>query len=519
MDDPDRRRKIAHRLVVWGELRLLTPAHLGNGDAEGLTDMPLLLDSRSGAPFLPGTSIAGALRSYLLAGERGFGVDERTRAGRREARESFAAPDTAAERLFGGVKGDPEGEQSPLIVDDAPGALPAGAALEVRDSVRINPRTRTAEDRKKYDLELLPAGTTFALRFELLARAEQLPELRHDLAAALTGLTAVEGPAPIRVGARKSRGFGACAVTHWRVQEYSLKDPEQLLAWLAAGHEGWHAQPPIAQGGLDLVAGAAGATVTGAPRQYMVRATFELASPLLIRSPEPLPGGGASQPDQTHLRSWSDGAMRPALPGTSVMGALRSHATRIVQTIVAGRPDRAEHAADLLDELFGNDMHRERDPDKEPAPTASRLRVNEALIDGGHPLVQQRVAIDRFTGGAFETALFAEAPHVGGKATLELSLRCSGVAPADERRERAMAGLLMLLLRDLWSGALTIGGTASVGRGRLRGLAATIAAPGDTSPTWELAATGLGPAGVRVARGDAEALNDLVTDLHQELVP
>ena len=56
---------LSKRIVITGTLVLDTPAHFGNGDAEGLTDMPLLYDPLDGSPLLTGASIAGALRNYL----------------------------------------------------------------------------------------------------------------------------------------------------------------------------------------------------------------------------------------------------------------------------------------------------------------------------------------------------------------------------------------------------------------------------------------------------------------------
>jgi CRISPR/Cas system CMR subunit Cmr4 (Cas7 group RAMP superfamily) len=58
-------RGIQERIVVEGTLILETPTHLGNGDAEGPLDMPLLLDPLKGKTLLTGTSIAGALRNYV----------------------------------------------------------------------------------------------------------------------------------------------------------------------------------------------------------------------------------------------------------------------------------------------------------------------------------------------------------------------------------------------------------------------------------------------------------------------
>jgi dipeptidyl aminopeptidase/acylaminoacyl peptidase len=52
----------------------------------------------------------------------------------------------------------------------------------LRDGVAIDPRTRTAEDKKKFDIELLEAGTRFTLRFELLL-PEHLEEQQRLLLA------------------------------------------------------------------------------------------------------------------------------------------------------------------------------------------------------------------------------------------------------------------------------------------------------------------------------------------------
>jgi hypothetical protein len=58
-------------------------------------------------------------------------------------------------------------------------------------------------------------------------------------------------------------------------------------------------------------------------------AVFDLASPLLIRSEEPLTNDD-HQPDVSHLR---DGAGRPIISGTSLAGVLRGRAARILHTL------------------------------------------------------------------------------------------------------------------------------------------------------------------------------------------
>src|SRR5437879_491542 len=84
-------RRIVERIVVCGELALETPASFGKGDTDAWTDMPLLVDELSGEPLLPGTSIAGALRTYLH--ERTLGYEQ-------------AGHSLEVETLFGGYSGD-----------------------------------------------------------------------------------------------------------------------------------------------------------------------------------------------------------------------------------------------------------------------------------------------------------------------------------------------------------------------------------------------------------------------------
>jgi CRISPR/Cas system CMR subunit Cmr4 (Cas7 group RAMP superfamily) len=443
MSDWTKPRRIKARLVITGDLVLTSPAHLGNGEAEGLTAMPLLRDPLEQRPLLTGTSIAGTLRAYLQARRYGFRIIEQ------ENGANVAL-------LFGMVKGDEDedAEQSPLIVEDA---LATPLPVEVRDGVRIDARTGVALDKGKFDTELLPTGTSFPLRFELLLpdNSSEADRLKAALAEALAGLEQGE----IAIGARRSRGFGRCRVAGWRTVTFDMSPHADLLRWLTADEQDAQSLPELAETtpaqSIASLLGGAQMLESSKDQRHIVRldATFTLDSPLLIRSEQPLTNGD-DEPDFIHLR---DAAGRPIISGTSLAGVLRSRATRILNTL---HPRDSDRAATMIDELFGQDMHLRQDK-----PTASRLIVEEVVIDGGETLIQNRVAIDRFSGGALDTALFNEAPQVGGRVTLRLAIR----DPADIH-----LGLLLLLLKDLWTGDLPIGGTSSIGRGQLHGVSATV---------------------------------------------
>jgi len=443
-------RQIVERVVVTGDLVLLTPTHLGNGEAEGLTDMTLLRDPLTGTQaLLTGASIAGALRNYLR--ERTVGYDTPL------PDKEKALPVTA---LFGGEREDADGAQSALIVDDAISV----ASVTVRDGVRIDPRTGAAmvetknDNRKKgykFDLELLPAGTTFPLRFELLIPQGQGEVLKAALAQALQGLEQAEIP----LGARKRRGFGKCQVKQWRVTTYDLTQPAGLLAWL-------NGEETSARGETKIAALLGVTAAQPDQRAYFeIKATFQLDGSLLIRSE----ADAGKNADTGHLHtSDADGKRVPVLPGTSLAGVLRHRALRIANTLSAG------NGLPLVEDLFG----RSPTPDNKGL-TASRVSVSETAIEGTRELVQNRVKIDRFTGGAYPTGLFGEKPLWGGPAsrvTVEVRLR----NPQDYE-----VGLLLLLLKDLWTGDLPVGGERSIGRGRLLGQQATLCWQQDNrKETW-----------------------------------
>ena len=412
-------RSLSERIVVTGALILETPTHLGNGDVDGPLDMPLLLDPLEGKALLTGTSITGALRSYL---QEQYPQDQ-----------SFSL----VEQLFGKAA-ETESVQSPLIVEDALGDV---RDIELRDGVAIDPKTRTVEDKKKFDIELLVVGTEFLLSFELLVLKEKEAALREAFVLALQGLEKGE----ISIGKRKRRGFGRCRVTRWAVCRYDMTNPQGLIAWLendqAARLEG------------ESIAALLNISVSDQRQQSECRlsGTFIIDGSLLIRSGF----GEPNAPDFIHLHSKRNGKAVPVLSGTSLAGALRARAWRIAATL--GKDGKT-----ITDKLFGFRQ------------TASRLWVEETAIQKPLELVQSRVKIDRFTGGSYPGALFNEQPVFGQKDT-RVQIQLKLVKPTE-----ADVGLLLLLLKDLWTRDLPVGGESSVGRGRLKGEVATLTYKDDT---------------------------------------
>ncbi|EKQ67340.1 putative RAMP superfamily protein probably involved in DNA repair [Leptolyngbyaceae cyanobacterium JSC-12] len=433
-------RKIVRRVIVRGCLTLESPTSLGSGDADSPTDMPLLRDSISQSALLTGSAIAGALRNYLRDYEHNYGAAE--------------SQSDLATLLFGAIRREDDGDQSPLIVYDAiSSTVPT---IELRDGVKIDSKTGTASDKAKYDLEVLAAGTEFPLQFELLIdqQADQ-NKLLQALAIALRGLETGE----IALGMKKRRGFGRCKVSQWQVWNFDLTDPAQSRQWLEYDHwtPGLLSEPHARQSSI-LTALSVNALSVNLDElkdkrdRFTVQATFTINGSLLIRSGQASMGRA---PDVVHLKSYRNGELKPVLSGTSLAGVLRHRAERIINTLAPS----SDGPNSLISDLFGDVK------EKTKTAQSSRLIVQEAEIENTCDLVQNRIAIDRFTGGALHGALFDEQPIFGGELTICLEVR---------KPKHCEMGLLLLLLKDLWTGDLPIGGENSIGRGRLQGKSAKI---------------------------------------------
>ena len=119
----------------------------------------------------------------------------------------------------------------------------------------------------------------------------------------------------------------------------------------------------------------------------------------------------------------------------------------------------------MIDDLFGYVA--------DGAKMKSRLKVDEIYIkknQGIKAYPQSRNKIDRFTGATVNGALFTEIPiwqTNNDGPVFNLKLQVQDCTDKD-------AGLLLFILKDLWTGQVAFGGEKSIGRGTLSGLQADI---------------------------------------------
>ena len=445
---------VVRRLYAQGKWKLKSAAHFG-GDETGIADMCLLRDAK-GNPFIPGASIAGTARNYL--------------ARKRMSWENYSHDDgikkepTILRRLFGGA--DTKDTMSALIVADAV-CMSDEAKTIIRDGVRVVAETGTAAEGAKFDVEVLERDTEFLLNFECIIReGDNNAELTELFLALLHAFQKGD----IQLGARTRRGYGRGKVDCWNIYDLQMNTPEDVLAWLNGN--------PSLRPKSRLV-----------PRQlgfdkqnyFRIEADFKLCTSLLIRSSS----GDPKDPDMVHLQSKD----KPVIPGTSFAGAFRHRAALIANAI--GWKKKDDKDMDAVCDMFGP-VHKQDEKREEMNQTdlwASRVTIEERLVENVKPQWQDRVAIDRFTGGSLQSALFNEKPvypcPIKAETETNVQLRLTIEEP-----EAAEIGLLLLTLRDFWYGNTALGGETSNGRGTLQGIKAKLKYKDNPDPSslkkWKL---------------------------------
>jgi CRISPR/Cas system CSM-associated protein Csm3 (group 7 of RAMP superfamily) len=466
-------REIISRIRLRGQLVARTPLHVGGHGDDVDTDLPLARDGGDRL-YVPGTSIAGALRQWCWQAFRAEGepVDE----------------DGAFVDHHWGFQKFDDGHASYVVVEDMPVHESAAVVVEVRDGVGIDRRRGAAAENIKYDRAILPRGTRlpFTLTAEVGNEGDRLEKL-----AMLAGLKDALEAGRVRLGASKTRGLGRVVLENATVVEQKINDRRGILAVLRGGGE-----QPVA----DLAAARDKHPVKPMPRLGL-KVRWRPVGPLLVKA-----GFDGVAVDVLPLTSGSDGGLSLVLPGSSVKGTMRFQAERIVRTLL-GRDLTGKFLNDLdlplVNDLFGlrglsEDEARRAGPNggRDGGPLQGQaalsvddcfgtraltvrqwLAVQEATTDwdlraaldtaGLGPWSEAyHVAVDRWTGAAAESMLYTVLePHRTEWEPLCLEV---DLARLGEPARPPAVALLLLVLRDLAQGRLPLGFATHRGMGAVR---------------------------------------------------
>ncbi|ONH32370.1 MULTISPECIES: RAMP superfamily CRISPR-associated protein [Protofrankia] len=354
-------RAMVRRLRVRGWLRLETPLHVGGVGDDPSIDLALAVDGLSRL-YVPGTSLAGALRAFagrsiadrlVLDGIWGNVPQNSIRAnGSRQNSDNGSS----------GSGGSDDGSTSRIVVHD--GLVTTGTDLdspfppsrvEARTGIGIDRVLGTVAEGFLYGRAVLPRGAYLRLGIDL---ESPYPERDADSATAMLGtlLLALAG-GRVRLGAARTRGLGSVVLAgEPEIVEQRFDSMDGLLSALGlppatettgtAGTAAGTALTPADLGGRDPDADLLRVTIAWRP-----------TSPVMVRSAvdglsiDALPLVSGVGGDEVAL----------VLPGSSIKGALRSHAERIERTArardaahplnVPAGPRRSARFREQLDDL------------------------------------------------------------------------------------------------------------------------------------------------------------------------
>lgn len=435
--------RIVKKIVIQTVMQTNSPLRIGSGMTDDITDM-LILKNKQGKAFIPATSLAGVLRSELMNMYGEIPVD----------------------KLFGNVKDN--GQQSMINISDI--VLDADkdiTRLIHRDGVKIDEITGVGVSGAKYDFEAIDRGAEGSLFLEITLRQhdednvpfidythKKIENAYDEMAATIADLLT----SGIKIGSLTTKGYGEIkSVERAKCYVFDFKEKNHGNMWL-----------DYLDGKLPKPWYIGNVTNTHfAPKDFHMQIDLALKGSLIVRDYDE--GNFTQQQIDDNvaaIQMQSGGDY--IIPGTSVKGVLKNRAYDILSIIKKGDEQSINN---ILNAIMGYE-----NKDKNSG-LRSRLYVSDIYIqkDTMHNMKQTRNRIDRFTGGTIDNALFSDEPiWQSNKNNIGLTMKLQV-----KNCHEIEAGIMLLLLKDLWLGNLAIGGGKSIGRGTLQGKKCTIAYQGN----------------------------------------
>lgn len=431
---------IVGRWILEGKLRVLSPLIVGGGNSM-LDDCDIvLLKDEHNHPFIPSSSITGALKHFF-----------------EDYQYIGNEPDYEKNRLWfwGGEyfhtdkygKQKKYNQQSAMIISDLCLVDKDKEIITVRDGIKINRQSGLVEEEKKFNFEVIGPGACFNFRMEVVLRQVFNQRLFDSFVQWIIYIMSTDN---FSLGARTGQGFGRCRLENVSYFKYDFSKYDHVVSWLSR-------ECTLSPERIEI----------GVPKNFkynhklfQIRARLQINSSLIVGSYL----GTSEDPDKVHLKSKKpddSGKICGVIPGSSFRGAIRSRAEKIAKTLNVYNEEK-------FHELFG----WVEDKVKGKKAIKGRITIEESQLDNGtyNEQIQYRIRIDRFTGGVMNNALFDSMPiwsKYGAETVVGLNLSIKDYKPWE-------AGLLLLVLKDLWNGDLPIGGEKGIGRGTLQGIDAEI---------------------------------------------
>jgi len=482
--------KFANRWEIVGTLTTLTPLRIGDGDTieaqkrlasthlKSDTQINTITTDKDQKPYLPASAIKGNLRAWAEKNVKHATKNPNGIFTKDEIEIIFGSTDSQADNAkagkvqFSNVYYSSHAGSFAELADWHPTRLTA-----VSVGIAVNRKTRTASDKKLFHSEYVPAGITF--NFYLIGNDYQDESLKGDellqkLLILLKGFAS-----GVTVGAETVDADESWGKLKWSLNTINRSTGDSIKKWFENDNNDILELEKV-DNFADLQQFSRQPLVVSSSEIIRLNLVLECLDDFLVNDPSKVKTPAeVEQNDPNNTKKnhspLLNKAGNPILPKSSIKGAIRSQAEKILRTMainqgitdlskIACYPDDMAKACSPIKkkdevenlclgcQLFGASGWKS--PMGFTDFTATELFANLKIE-------REFVAIDRFTGGVSGSGKFnaevAHRPILKGEISFDSS----------RLRDEWAIGLLALTFRDLIEGDIRLGFGRAKGFGEI----------------------------------------------------
>ena len=446
--------KYAHRLLARFVIEAETPLAVGSGEKDILTDALVATDVNE-LPYIPGTAIAGVMR-HAIGEERAkefFGKHVEN------SKDCQGSEIIFSEAKMIGSDGKVVDGLQTIDFDEDP-FYAKFKELPIRQHAKITDKGVTASG-GKFDEQVVYQGTRFVFEIEMVSEDKDgAPKKLDDFLDVLRELNSQT----LRIGSGTRSGFGKIAVKKVVWRKLDLTNSADLEFYLNKSSD--LSQP--FEGDVFDEAADSDKWVTYElmlqPEDFFLFGSG-FGDEDVDMTPVKEEAIGWDENGKPHFKKNDNGDTSCVLiPATSLKGAIAHrtayHYNRLKERYVDGsdldKTPKAGRESEVIRELFGYESQDEKFQKRGNV-------IFDDIIQCSLPeKVLNHVSIDRFTGGAIESALFDEKVLFGNGKSFTTKIMVDKTA-LDKDPDYRIA--FECALKDLVDGTLPLGGGVNRGNG------------------------------------------------------
>lgn len=441
--------KLTHRYIARIGLDAQTPLFVGSGETSLLINN-LVQKDHNGLPIIPGTALAGVLRHAM---ENHLTNDEQKK---------------KVADIFGYQNSDKDGKGARLFFSHACMVIENNKVAEglsltipheikqkldnlpIRQHVRITEKG-IAKDQGLFDNEVVYKGIRFVCEIELKGTAEDNTFWQNLLQT-------IQSPL-FRIGQGTRNGYGNLSANVFLVKKFNLTENDDFNEYLNFSPS-LNSKSPQFESKPSLT------------NEQIIHYKLELTpdSTFIFNSGYP-DTDVDSTPTIEKIMEYKNDKIKfeekTLIPATSIKGTLSHrlafHYNKLQENYSGDENAKTEIDNEAVYQLLGceaNPTDREKDGQR------GKIIVDDIFINANNDKIFNHVAIDRFTGGAIDGALFSEKVSTlkeDEKITINIFVENNN--KVDETIAKSLENTLL----DIRNGLLPLGGMTTKGHGFFTG--------------------------------------------------